>query len=145
MEFNYTKACVDDYGQEIISKMIAILKASGSKKLFNEIRGNTELNIDSIMYEIKMPEHGYYASEGRNPGRFPPLTVITDWMESRGIDLALQYPISRKIASLGTKASAKKFIDEFQITSEFEKNLISEYSKDIILALTKAVDDLNSK
>lgn len=137
------KAVVSDYGVEITSKMISILKQHGSKELYNQIDQKIIEDMNLVMLEISMPESATYASEGRSAGKFPPLASIKVWMRERSINLAALYPIAIKIASLGTKASASHFLNEFKITSEFETDLFNAYQEDVKDALIEYVNILN--
>lgn len=144
MEYKWTTAVIKDYGIEMTAKMIAILKAKGSQVLVNQIDQKIMEDMNLIILEIKMPAYGYYASEGRNPGKMPPLNSIKKWMQSRSIDLAQLYPIARKIASLGTKASASHFLKEFKLTTKFENDVLLAYTKDIKDILTNYVNKENA-
>jgi len=145
MEYKWVKAAVNNYGVEMTAKMIAILKSDNSKNLVNHIDQKIIEDMNMIALEIKMPEYGKFASEGRNPGNFPPLESVRKWMELRGIDLAALYPISRKIADIGTKASANHFLKEFKLTSKFEQDVLDAYSKDIQEELVKYIDKINAE
>jgi hypothetical protein len=145
MEYKYVKAAIDDYGVEMTSKMIAILKADGSRNLVSQIDQKIIEDMHLNILEINIPDYGYYASEGRAAGSFPPLSSIRKWMMERNIDMAALFPISRKIASLGTKASASHFLKEFKITSQFESDLLDAYTKDVETALIKYVNKLNAE
>ena len=145
MEYNHIIATVNDYGLEMTAKMISILKTQNSKNLVNKIDQKIIKDMDAIALEIRMPSYGYYASEGRAAGKFPPLDSIRDWMEARNIDMVALYPIARKIASLGTKANAKHFLNEFKITSEFEKDLLDAFNADVQEALKDYVEKINAE
>lgn len=132
---------VEKYGVDIVSKMIAILESQGSRNLKNKINQQLYEDIASVTLEIKMPSYGYYASEGRAAGRFPPIAPIRAWAVQRGMDEAAAYPIARKIASQGTKESASHFLKEFRISTEFEKAVLDAYALDVKEILRDYIKD----
>lgn len=145
-DYPITTKVLNEYGVEMVAKMVTILKSENhSQHLYKEFNQDVINDIKGVTLEIKAPEEMYYASEGRAAGRFPPLKSIEDWVESRGLDLALAYPIARKIATLGTKQNASHFLAEFQITKLFEDKILSAYKNDIATLLEDTFKNLNAE
>lgn len=137
---NNVAEIVDRYTAEMVAEMITALKNGGSKSLYNEIDYEVQKDIEFIESLIIMPSYAYYASEGRKPGRLPPLQDIRDWADKRGIDQAAVYPIAQKIAAVGTKSSATHFLEEFKLTTEFEDEVLGAFMEDVkqqIIDMTK--------
>jgi len=145
MKLTHVDEVIKDYGVEMVADMVAILKQRGSQNLVNEISTSIITDIEGVTNVIKMPEYGYFASEGRAAGSFPPLKSIEDWLGSRGMDIALAFPIARSIASLGTKANASHFLAEFKTTKAMEDDVLEAYSQDVQEVLTDYVNKLNKE
>jgi hypothetical protein len=145
MEYKWVQAVVKDWGVATTAKMIAILKSSGSQHLVNQITPELKSDLDAISNEIKMPSYGYYSSEGRNAGRFPPIESIKKWCGDRGIDVALAFPIAKKIATQGTKASASHFLKVFKLDNKLEQDVLDAYTLDVEKQLHEYVNKINQE
>jgi len=140
-EIDYTrlKAILDTYGLNCIAQMQQILQNKGARNLQNQLNHQVVEDIDYVNLVITMPEYGIWADAGRGPGVFPPPDAIKDWMISRGIDLKYQYPIARKIASEGTKNSAKDFIQTFYLLQQVYADQISQaVTEDYVQAIRQS-------
>jgi hypothetical protein len=132
------------YGIELCTDLIVALKSGGSLDLWQKIGFSCQDDMKTIIVSLKMPGEVYYASEGRAPGKFPPLQTIADWAKSHHIPQFrdkktgrwLSYKtrtflISRKIATLGTKLKAKHYLKAFKLKPELNEKLITAYREDV--------------
>lgn len=130
------------YGEDVTAEMIAILNSSGAKNLQNNISQELIEDLEFVGLVIKMPSYAVWADSGRGTGVMPPLNNIKEWAKDRGIPEAAAYPIARKIALVGTKASAKNFLKIFyerfpNIKQEVKEAVTADYIETFRAAINR--------
>jgi hypothetical protein len=151
MQLDNLKKCIDEFGMEEIAIFVAALQKQGSRHLLNEFDAKTVQAVESIVLTIASPIGAYYASEGRSAGKYPPVQSIRDYVKSHNIqyrdklgryikDNSTAFLISRKIATLGTKAHASHFLNAWKITDEFKSDAMQAYILDVRTELQAMVD-----
>jgi hypothetical protein len=138
VELESTKSAIEEYGLDLMSELIAAMRQEGSRHLLDELSQETREDVNSIESIIKGPNAVYFFSEGRAAGRFPPLDDIRAWLADNNMDVSLAFPISRKIATSGTKLSASHFLDKFRLMSENNEKVLSAYAQDVSTDIKKA-------
>ena len=99
------------FGKEYIEELGKELKAAGK-----DASGNLLRSLDSKVlktgfgtsYTLQILSEDYlkYVDEGRRAGsKQPPLQAIKDWTKLKGLDEGLAFPIAKKIAEDGIKAT----------------------------------------
>jgi hypothetical protein len=164
MRTEHLKILINQWSIDMLADLVTAMKNSGSRELYNkaEYKGLKE-DIDLIVAEINLPIGAYYMSEGRAAGgNFPPLTDIKKWITLHNIQPAeskfgkahkilspnamdsMAYAIGKKIMDFGTKASAKHFLENFKLTSEWNQKAIVAYRDDVKQSLQDIADRLNA-
>lgn len=136
----------DEYGELLVKNL--------KRSLVDEGKYNTGTLVDTMYYDVKVNEDGKsvinitaedylrYVDKGRRPGRFPPIRKISKWASSKGISQRYVFPIARKIAEKGIKATnvVKKSIEK--TNREFLPQYESQLSKLVGVVL---VNDIFNK
>ncbi len=103
-----------------------------TSKSIESLYGFTESNPFAATFNLLSTDWLFhYATEGRGPGKRPPIDPIKEWLRLRGLDEGLAYPISAKIGAEGTnplyhkpdtlEEAAEKFLPA--VTAYFESNV----------------------
>lgn len=145
MEINNVERVLAEYTATMVAEMITVLKQRDSKNLVNDFDPTIVKDINSITAVVELPGYAYYASEGRNPGKFPPLKPIEEWCDNRNIPLSAAFPIAQKIATLGSKMNASHFLEKWRLSKDFEGEILDAYMKDVEIALQEYVNKLNNE
>ena len=86
----------DEIRSDLSSKGIDNTReASNSMRIEVKVQG-TKINIISSGIDYM-----YYLDKGRRPGKFPPVSVIEDWVANKPVEIN-PYLVGRKIAREGT-------------------------------------------
>lgn len=156
MQLDHLKKVIEEFGMEEISIFNAALSKQNSKHLLGSFDAKTIEDVESITLLIKSPVGVYYASEGRDAGKFPPLQSMKDYVKSHNIqfrnkkgqfitDKATAYLIGHKIATLGTKMKASHFLANWKVTKEFEDKAMQAFILDTKEELQKFIDQYESE
>jgi len=70
-----------------------------------------------------------WIDKGRKPGRFPPLSAISKWATVKGISQRFVFPIARKIARDGIKATNVIRPTIKQVEKDFKSNYDKQLEK----------------
>lgn len=94
-------------------------------------------NIAAILIEAE--DYLTQVDLGRNPGTYPPVDDIKDWLNYKGLDEDLSYPISKSIYKYGIEPTnvidlaINRFEEEFEIKdsiiNQLENNIIKKINK----------------
>ena len=79
---------------------------------------------------ISFAGYGQAVSDGRSPGRFPPIDELKDWCAIKGIPEEAAYPIARSIAKNGTRGD--NWIDTIMESVDELTQLLSDAVADNI-------------
>jgi len=115
---NYvTNAVVD-------AKSILMGKGKGSSKLIKALK----IKVKAAQYtvSVELPLYGKYVSEGRKPGKQPPLNVIEKWCQRKGIDKKAAFPIAKKIGKEGLEPT--NFLDPIYEIKKILPQLSKEFN-----------------
>jgi len=120
---------LDIFGKEYIEELGKELKAAGKDASGNLIRSlDTRVRKTgfgtSYTLQILSEEYLKYVDEGRRAGsKQPPLQAIKDWTKLKGLDEGLAFPIAKKIAEDGIKATnvIEKALNKVQSNVAFRK------------------------
>lgn len=106
METNQTEQFLNDYGLEVISRLIAKLRSSdkvASGRLINSLKEEVVENINILSLQIKGEDYFQNIVDGRKPGSFPPIGPLKQWARVKGIPASAVFPIARSIYKFGIK------------------------------------------
>jgi hypothetical protein len=157
MDLTNTVKVVQEYGMEMVTELSAALLKQGSKHLYDQLDAQTVVDIESILLTIKGPQAIYYASEGRSGNnKYPPVQSMLDYVKSHNLqfrnlkgqylkDTQTAFLVSRKIATLGSKAKASHFLDKWKVTKEFEDKAMQAFILDTKEELQKFIDQYESE
>lgn len=89
--------------QNILSRTLA--KPIDTGGIFSKCGLTVTRNGETITVETDLPDYAYWTDKGRRAGKMPPEKPIKDWVKKHNISEAAVFPIRRKIAEKGTKAT----------------------------------------
>jgi hypothetical protein len=101
-----TRKVLTDYGDDTVDSMRNILIANdhvATGELIRSLSYTITYNGADLDIEFSMAEHGEFVERGRRPGKFPPISNISDWARVKGIPQSAVFPIARKIAEVGIR------------------------------------------
>lgn len=83
---------------------------------------NLECRLSDTKFQFLSSRYAYYMLNGRRPGKMPPINVIKEWCDYKGINFkGAPFLIARKIGREGTKGNdfvtpiIPDLIDEIQM------------------------------
>ena len=155
MDLSNTVKVVQEYGMETITELSAALLTQGSQHLYSQLDAKTVVDVESILLTIKGPIGIYFASYGRSPGRFPPVESMRQYVKSHNIqfrnskgqylkDNSTAFLIGRKIATLGSKAKASRFLDQWKITQDLNDKVLLAFKEDLRIELLQMIDQFEA-
>ena len=117
--------------------------SNASYDLYNSFEKIIEIGEDSFSVKISLEDYWKYVNDGRGPGKFPPPSVIENWIEVKPVEI---YPLSngklpsvkqvgfligRKIANEGTQGT--HFFDQAkeETIRAFERQIDEAISRDV--------------
>lgn len=99
------KQFIDQFSERKITdiqKSLSVKNKVVTGKLSNSLRYNIIQNGELYFTVQFFGEEGLlYVSQGRKPGKYPPINNIKNWMAAKKIDTKALYPIMRKIFNQG--------------------------------------------
>jgi len=113
--------------EEQLREMLIEKGKESSGTLVNSIRTSVRTDGSIAVIEIFAEDYLRFVDQGRAPGRFPPIDKIRSWVAIQGISEEAVFPIARKIATQGIKATPvinptlDKVLEQF--LPEYEKEL----------------------
>lgn len=156
MKYVNLKKTIETFGQEKIQEFKQTMQAEGSLHLYNSLNQDIKDNVDDLILTVFGNKAIYYFSEGRRPGKFPPLAEIKSWAKLHDLDPfrdkkgrfitfdARAFLIGRKIAQKGTQEKAVHFIAKIWKLDDEDKNkFMAAYRKDIEVELQTIADKFN--
>ena len=130
-------------GNELVKLMknkLDTSNANASGKLRSSIKQQVTEQENNIVLEISGLGYGFFKSEGRAAGKFPPKDDIIKWIKQRNItsDLkpeSLAFLIARKISKEGTKGNEfiKQSLDERRLSISTE--LAKATGRDVVATI----------
>ena len=103
-----TRRVLESWGDDVLSSMRNILSTNGkiaSGNLISSLKYEITFNGTNLDIEFQMPEYGEFVDRGRKPGKMPPISSIQQWTQIKGIPQKAAFPIAKKIAKEGIKAT----------------------------------------
>jgi len=126
------KKYLNAYGDEMITAMKKALKEAGkgNSRLINSLAYKLKMDEDDIDIEFIMEEYSNWVDKGRGPGKQPPLNIIQEWANRKGLPAKSAYPIARNIGLFGLPAT--NFLDPLRQSKQKMLDGISKaVAKDI--------------
>ena len=103
-----TRRVLESWGDDVLSSMRNILSTNGkiaSGNLISSLKYEITFNGTNLDIEFQMPEYVEFVNRGRKPGKMPPISSIQQWTQIKGIPQKAAFPIAKKIAKEGIKAT----------------------------------------
>lgn len=99
---------------------------------------NLECRLSDTTFQFLSSKYAYFMLHGRGAGKRPPINVIQEWCDYKGINFkSCAFLIARKIGREGTKGN--DFVTPIipELVDEIRMQLITNNGKDIRDYLTK--------
>lgn len=115
-----------------IDRLVVEYDAQGRRASGNwekDLEGEIEVKINGYKVRILGSKYTYWMENGRNAGKFPPISAIRKWIDDKGIVAekisrnSLAFLIARKIAKEGYKG---KPLVTNAITDEWVSELLEQ-------------------
>lgn len=112
-------------------------------ELLNSVEYILESGDTSISVSLKLKDYWKYVENGRQPGKFPPIDKIREWVSVKPVlphpdkngklptEQQLTYLIARKIANEGIEPTNALKNTQSQINAEFEARISEAITQDI--------------
>lgn len=148
MKFTHLEQVLKEYGQEIENLYRDRLKKDNkvaSGELINKLR--FMYHHHGFKYEVSLylKDYWYYIEHGRNPGKFPPVDKILEWIEIKPVlpypDKNGKLPTPNQLAYLIGRKIATEGIDAGNQLSDTLDEINERYMLRIELALTEDLDE----
>ena len=148
IKFNHLEQVLKEYGQAVEDLYRDKLEKGNkvaSGELIDKLRYIYHHKDNKWEISLYLKDYWYYVEHGRNPGKFPPVDKILEWIEIKPIlpypdkngklptPNQLAYLIGRKIANEGIKAGNQ--------LAETIEELNDRYMLKIELALSEDLDE----
>jgi len=123
------RSALEIFGEEYINELAKQLQNAG-KRATGTLIGSLDYRVQATGFGTKYTivilaeEYLQYVDEGRRPGgKQPPLESIRAWTVVKGIDPDLAFPIAKKIAEDGIKAThvIQKALDKMEQNQSYEQ------------------------
>lgn len=96
-------------GQELITEFLTAIQADLIAYMQSENRNasgrsakSLQVNATQTSGQLTGAPYIEFVFRGRAPGKFPPLSAIIDWLNSRGLPRGMAWAVAKKIAEVGT-------------------------------------------
>lgn len=129
------------YAQELINQLQNAGKvASGG--LINSISYEVLDTPNGAQVIISSEEYLKWVDEGRRPGKFPPISAISNWASLKGIDQRAVWPIARKIAIEGIEPTNVIENTNRELINRFTGQLEVQVSEDLEFLIFTNINEL---
>ena len=154
IKWNNLERVLNEFADEVITLARQNLDANGtnaSHNLYDSLEKIVEIGEDYYSVKISLADYWKWVEEGRGPGKYPPPSVIENWVEVKpispypGVDgktpsvKQLTFLISRKIANEGTEP--QPFLEPAveEVLSRYETIIDQAIDDDIYEFINEAV------
>jgi len=122
---------LDDTLQGLGDKGISLIQESMTDKGVSSLQKRMEVKTTKKSFAIVADKSVYWANYGRpseaalgHVTKFPPFSIISDWMDRKGIEKQRLFPICYHIKVYGTKGKFYLAEPEIEIIKLAEKQLV---------------------
>lgn len=144
MDFPKTYAVLEAFGQKLAEDYKSLLQMdSASGKLYDSVQTQVIAGDTALQVTITLEDYWKYTEEGRNPGTFPNLDAIREWVRIKPIlpspfydgklptQDQLAFLIGRKIKEDGIPARPYMEMSIESALAEFEAKIEEALAEDI--------------
>lgn len=155
-QFPNTYAEFDKYGASVVKEMRTRLYNNGnvaSEDLYNSLDYDIAEGVKGFDLGFLMEDYGDFIDKGRNgiikqwrsdhglARKFPPISVIREWVKLKGIPESAVYPIQRKVGLQGFRGNFFYTISTTRREKQFLKTIEKAMQKDIQEFTTKELSN----
>lgn len=127
---------------KVLTKELISSSKSATGNLIKSLSPDLKTIGDKINIIINGEDYLQYVDQGRKPGSYPPISVISKWATIKGISQDAVFPIARKIFKFGIKPTnvIEKTLNELnpsitllesKMANVLETTLANEFQKEV--------------
>lgn len=125
MELERVEQIIQRYGELIVKEMKDELEANdnvATGDLLSSINYQYRMEAERIVVQFLSLDYGRWVDEGRNSGKYPPISKIQEWCSVKGLPEEAAFPIAKSIFTFGIKP--KPFL--INSIEKHKQNLVTE-------------------
>lgn len=142
INFTELQQVLQDYAkeaEEIYKYQIALGGKNASRKLTDTIKSNVIVGSQAYEVSLTLQEYWKYIEEGREPGKFPPVKALMDWISVKPViprpDADGNFPSPKQLSFLIGRKIKEEGIKPFPALETTKEELDKIYHEKLSVAL----------
>jgi len=139
---------VTKFGNDFILKMKDELQSNGSiatGDLLNSITYDYKIDVEQIVIRFLSEYYGKYIENGREAGKYPPVSKIQEWCNIKGIPIKDSFLIAKHIYTFGIKPKPFIFSAYDEMKRDFLIALMVAYGNEVKIDIVNQMKQLPSQ